>query len=116
MIRVKDKDKTIKYYEDVFGMKFMREHDLGDATLFFLGYGSEPKSQQGANPDPEREGLLELTWNHGTEKEEGKVYHDGNGDPQGFGHICVSVDDIDEACKRFDEKGVTWKKKLTDGR
>lgn len=33
-----------------------------------------------------------------------------------FGHICVSVDDLDAACKRFEEKGVTWKKRLTDGR
>lgn len=28
----------------------------------------------------------------------------------------VSVDNIEAACQRFDEKGVTWKKKLTDGR
>lgn len=28
----------------------------------------------------------------------------------------ISVDNIEAACKRFEEKGVTWKKKLTDGR
>jgi len=28
----------------------------------------------------------------------------------------ISVDDIDAACARFDDLGVTWKKKLTDGR
>lgn len=52
----------------------------------------------------------------GTEKQEGKVYHDGNSEPQGFGHICVSVDDLDEACKFLDSKGVKWKKRLTEGR
>lgn len=26
------------------------------------------------------------------------------------------MDNIEAACQRFDEKGVTWKKKLTDGR
>jgi lactoylglutathione lyase len=52
----------------------------------------------------------------GTEKQEGKVYHDGNAEPQGFGHICVSVDDLDEACNFMDSKGVSWKKRLTEGR
>ncbi len=30
--------------------------------------------------------------------------------------IGVSVDDIDAACKRFDDERVGWKKRLTDGR
>ena len=120
MIRVKDKDASIKFYEDVFGMELVRTAENKDAgfTLYFLAYGGHPgeASSNGINPGTFREGLLELTWNYGTEKEEGKVYHDGNSDPQGFGHICVSVDDLDAACKRFEEKGVTWKKRLTDGR
>ena len=120
MIRVKDKDVSIKFYEDVFGMKLMRTSENKDAgfTLYFLAYGEHPgeASSNGVNPGAFREGFLELTWNYGTEKEEGKVYHDGNSDPQGFGHICVAVDDLDAACKRFEEKDVTWKKKLTDGR
>jgi len=28
----------------------------------------------------------------------------------------VSVDDLDGACQRFEEQGVNWKKRLTDGR
>lgn len=32
------------------------------------------------------------------------------------GHTCVTVDDLDAACKRFDDMGVQWKKRLTDGR
>jgi hypothetical protein len=28
----------------------------------------------------------------------------------------VSVDDLDAACKRFEDSGVNWKKRLTDGR
>jgi lactoylglutathione lyase len=35
---------------------------------------------------------------------------------KGFGHICLSVDDLDEACKFMESKGVAWKKKLTEGR
>jgi lactoylglutathione lyase len=120
MIRVKDKDVSQKFYEDVFGMQLMRTIENKDAgfNLYFMAYGQHPgeQSANGVNPGAFREGFLELTWNYGTEKEEGKVYHDGNSDPQGFGHICVSVDDLDAACKRFEEKGVTWKKRLTDGR
>ena len=121
MIRVKDKDVSIKFYEDVMGMQLKRtaENESAGFNLYFLAYGPPPSkddSVNGVNPTAGREGLLELTWNYGTEKEEGKVYHDGNSEPQGFGHICVSVDDLDAACKRFEEKGVSWKKRLTDGR
>ena len=41
----------------------------------------------------------------------------GNSDPgRGFGHICVSVDNIQAACKRIEEAGYPFQKKLTDGR
>ena len=121
MIRVKDKDVSLNFYQDIMGMTFVRQSENASAgfNLYFLGYGPAPSSNDsvnGVNPSAQREGLLELTWNYGTEKEEGKVYHDGNGDPQGFGHICVSVDDLDKACERFESKGVQWKKKLTEGR
>jgi lactoylglutathione lyase len=32
-----------------------------------------------------------LTWNYGTEKDENFHYHDGNSQPQGFGHICELI-------------------------
>lgn len=120
MIRVKDKDVSLKFYQDVLGMSLKRvaENSSANFNLYFLGYGppAGDKSANGVNPTADREGLLELTWNYGTEKQEGKVYHDGNSEPQGFGHICVSVDDLNAACKRFDEQGVNWKKRLSDGR
>lgn len=122
MIRVKDNEKSLKFYQDVFGMKLMRTSEQKEAgfTLYFLGYPGSYKiddnSPNGVNPLAGKEGLLELTWNYGTEKESGQVYHNGNDEPQGFGHICVSVDNLDEACKFMDEKGVNWKKRLTDGR
>lgn len=124
MIRVKDHEKSLKFYQEVMGMKLMRTSEQKEAgfTLFFLGYpGSygmpnEDDSPNGVNPLAGKEGLLELTWNYGTEKEEGQIYHNGNDQPQGFGHICVSVDDLQEACKFMEEKQVNWKKRLTDGR
>lgn len=29
---------------------------------------------------------------------------------------AVAVDDLDAACQRFEDQGVNWKKRLTDGR
>lgn len=33
-----------------------------------------------------------------------------------IGEIGVSVDDVEAACQRFDDLGVSWRKRLTDGR
>lgn len=92
MIRVKSAETSLKFYQEVMGMKLLRTIENKDAAfnLYFLGYpGSNPSVKEDAkNPVAEWEGLLELTWNYGTEKQEGKVYHDGNSQPQGFGHIC----------------------------
>lgn len=114
MIRVKDNKASLNFYQDVMGMKLLRTMENPDDkfNLYFLGYpGADPDASQA-----QREGLLELTWNYGTEEDPDFKYHDGNSDPQGFGHIAVSVDDLDAACKRFEEKSVNWKKRLTDGR
>ena len=92
MIRVKSAETSVKFYEEVMGMKLLRVSENKDAAfnLYFLGYpASNPAFNTTAkNPIAEWEGLLELTWNYGTEKQEGPVYHNGNAEPQGFGHIC----------------------------
>jgi len=123
MIRVRDPQASLGFYQDVMGMKLMKtiEMPAGGFNLYFLGYPGKlglppPDSVVDVNFLLKREGLLELTWNYGTEKQEGFSYHDGNKEPQGFGHICVSVDDLDKACERFEELKVSWKKRLTDGR
>ena len=122
MIRIKDHQASLKFYQETMGMTLMRtsENESAGFNLYFLGYPGEkgvPKeAANGVNPVADREGLLELTWNYGTEKDPNFSYHNGNDEPQGFGHICVSVDDLDTACKRFDEHKVNWRKRLTEGR
>lgn len=95
MLRVKDPEASLKYYQEVMGMELVREHKSESAgfNLYFLGYpkSNPPAKKDASNPVAEWEGLLELTWNYGTEKQEGKVYHDGNSEPQGFGHICMDI-------------------------
>lgn len=91
MIRVKDAEKSLKFYQDILGMSLLRKSESpnGGFNLYFLGYhGEQGPSADGKTSD--REGILELTWNYGTEKDENFKYHDGNSEPQGFGHICKS--------------------------
>lgn len=102
MVRVRDAEKSLQFYQEVMGMKLVRTLEMKAASfnLYFLGYET-PGDKDHA------EGLLELTWNYGTEKDPGFKYHNGNAEPQGFGHICVSVDDLQAACDRFEAKGVS---------
>lgn len=111
MIRVKDPKKSLEFYQNVLGMSLIDTMDGGDFTLYFLGY----EHQKGV-PRGEREGLLELTHNHGTENDPDFHYHNGNAQPQGYGHIGLSVDNVEEACARFERLGVRWQKRLTDGK
>ncbi|KAK3902683.1 Lactoylglutathione lyase [Staphylotrichum tortipilum] len=119
MLRVKDAEKSLAFYRDLLGMTLFRTHEAPAAAfnLYFLGYpGASAAPGAGVGPPAEREGLLELTWNYGTEKDEAFSYHNGNAEPQGFGHICVSVDNLEAACARLEGLNVAWKKRLTDGR
>lgn len=94
MLRVKDAETSLKFYQDIMGMKLQHVAENKDAgfNLYFLAYGDKSSKQpKGTNPVKDQEGILELTWNYGTEKDSSFHYHDGNSEPQGFGHICVAV-------------------------
>jgi len=100
MIRVKDPEKSLKFYQETMGMTLLRtsENAAAKFNLYFLGYtggkGAPTASVNGVNPTADREGLLELTWNYGTENDVDFKYHNGNDEPQGFGHICESLKDV----------------------
>lgn len=108
MLRVKDPKKSLDFYVNVLGMTLLDTMNGGDFTLYFLAYQHQKDAPIGS-----REGVLELTHNHGTENDPDFSYHNGNTNPQGFGHIAISVDNIEAACERFEKMGVKWKKRLT---
>jgi len=123
MIRVRDPAASVKFYETL-GMKLLTKFEQPEAKfdLYFLGYDG-PKAVSSGNDRSDREGLIELTHNYGTEKEEGPVYHNGNAKSfkdkdvkQGFGHTCISVDNLQAACQKIEDAGYKFQKKLSDGR
>lgn len=99
-------------------MKLIRKIEQPEAKfdLYFLGYDS-PKAASHANHWSDREGLIELTHNYGTENDPDYKVVTGNSEPwRGFGHTCISVDNIHAACQRIEDAGYKFQKKLTDGR
>lgn len=122
MLRVKDITRSLDFYTRVLGFTLVEKRDFPEAefSLYFLALAD--KAQIPADDAARTEwmksmpGILELTHNHGTENDVGFAYHNGNTDPRGFGHICVSVPDIRAACERFETLGVNFQKRLTDGR
>ncbi|MEC8601233.1 MAG: lactoylglutathione lyase [Pseudomonadota bacterium] len=120
MLRIKDPSRSIPFYEDVLGMTLIDRFDFPEMafSLYFLGYSvgeipSDPKVR--AKWLFEQPALLELTHNHGSENDPGISYHNGNEDPRGFGHIGISVPDVQAACNRFEEHGVEFVKRPDDG-
>ncbi len=123
MLRVKDPAVSLAFYTGVLGMRLLRKLDFPEMkfSLYFLARVEDDE----AVPEDVSErtvwtfrqrGILELTHNWGTESDETFRYHDGNAQPQGFGHICFSVPDLGAAVAWFDEKGVTYVKRPEQGK
>jgi len=123
MLRVKDPALSLAFYTGVLGMRVLRKLDFPEMSfsLYFLGHLPEVNGV----PDEVGErtawtfsqhGLLELTHNWGSETQADFKYHDGNAQPQGFGHICISVPDLDAAVAWFDQHGVVYVKRPDQGK
>jgi len=123
MLRVKDIHVSLDFYTRILGFQLISQRDFpeDEFSLYFLAYLPEG-THIPSDPAQRRHwqanlsGLLELTHNYGTENQEGPVYHNGNSEPQGFGHLCISVPDLTAACARFAELGVNFQKRPDEGR
>lgn len=85
MIRVRDDAVSIAYYKRAFGLEVA---DILDFDSFRLTYLSRPES----------EFELELTWN----ADQSEPYSLGNG----YGHLAVSVDNLDATHAHFTKEGL----------
>lgn len=124
MLRVRDPDASLAFYTEVLGMSLLQRLDFEEMrfSLFFLAF---LRDGEAVPEDPadrarfifSRETTLELTHNWGTETDpEFGGYHHGNADPRGFGHVGISVPDVEAACKRFEELGVRFVKRPGEGK
>lgn len=85
MIRVLDEARSVEFYEKAFGLAIAERLDFETFTLVYL-----------SNNESEFE--LELTINKGREE----AYDLGTG----YGHLAVSVDDLDAEHARVTELGL----------
>lgn len=122
MLRVKDAQKSLNFYTEILGMTLLRtsHQEAGQFSLYFLGFvGAEALPEDEAERKrwiANRSGILELTHNWGTENDPAFHYHNGNAEPRGFGHICLSVPDLAVAVAWLDRQNVPFQKRPEEGR
>ena len=103
MIRVKDLDKTLKFFTEMLDMTEVRriENDKGRFTLVFLAASEDV--ERGTH---EKAPLVELTYNWDPEDYKGG---------RNFGHLAYEVDDIYATCQKLMNAGVTINRPPRDG-
>ncbi len=124
MLRIKNPAISLKFYQEILGMTLLHTIRFPDAQfdLYFLAKLTEEELQN-LPTDPKKRaeftfsqrGILELTHNYGTENDPEFTYHHGNSEPRGFGHICFSVPNLEQAVAWFDKNQVTFQKRPEQG-
>lgn len=88
MIRVKDIEKSLEFYEKLIGLKLASKKRLDDCTLYFLS-------------DEIGEVQIELTYKDETPQ---NGYEIGSG----FGHFAFQVDSMDKLTEKLKEMGYEY--------
>jgi len=85
MVRVLDEKKSVDFYQSAFGLGIEDRFEFDGFTLVYL-------------KNPENDFEVELTVNHG----QTEPYSHGDG----YGHLAVSVEDVDSEHERFEQLGL----------
>lgn len=88
MIRVKDIEKSLKFYTELLNMTVEKQKRLDDCTLYFLS-------------DEEKTAQIELTYNDETPE---NGYELGTA----FGHFAFSVKSLEEFTKKLNSLGYEY--------
>ena len=107
MLRVRNLDVALKFYQDALGLKEVRriENDKGRFTLVFLCSADDLEALK-KQPSSRGAPLVELTYNWDEEK---------YGEDRFFGHLAYEVDDIYATCEKLMKAGVTINRPPRDG-
>ena len=107
MLRVRNLDVALKFYQDALGLKEVRRIDNEKArfTLCFL-CAAEDEHLLAALPKTRGAPLVELTYNWDEEK---------YGEDRYFGHLAYEVDDIYATCANLMKMGITINRPPRDG-
>ena len=107
MLRVRNLDTAMRFYQDALGLKEVRriDNDKGRFTLVFL---CAPEDVDLLKKLPQTRGapLVELTYNWDEEK---------YGEDRHFGHLAYETDDIYALCDKLMKAGVTINRPPRDG-
>lgn len=102
MVRVKDLEASLEFYEAALGLVQTRRNDYesGRFSLIFLAAPGDENAAELKSP------LIELTYNWDPED-----YTEG----RNFGHLAYEVDDIYQSCQTLVDKGITINRPPRDG-
>lgn len=88
MIRVKNIEESLKFYQDFIGLKLIEKKSLEDCDLYFLG-------------ENENSCQIELTYNYETPQ---NGYENGNA----FGHFAFGVANMSETTSKLNSLGYQY--------
>ena len=88
MIRVKDLQKSLDFYQNLLNMSFVKKKRLDDCELYYL-------------EDEEHTAQIELTYDD-------KIPENGYENGNAFGHFAFSVKSIDEFTEKLHKLGYEY--------
>lgn len=88
MIRVKDIEKSLKFYTELLDMSLIKKMRLEDCTLYFLS---------------DKEGYTQIELTHNDE-----ISADGYEIGTGFGHFAFEVESMEEFSKKLNVFGLEY--------